>query len=218
MAYTYDPILFFFICRSTTAKTGALGRGLIQGSSWGAQGTSEMMRGHSRNYVGLGIPGSSRHIWGWALQGSSRVGHSGFSERCAGRARRDWASESGLAQNLTTPHRRWETKRMHKQGLKFERRKVVLDAEGFERTMASLIVNRIFGFVACVCLTHESAAEHMCAQACGTAYAHLCTYNFMCTRLCFRARVRASMCSGIHSSVHHVHMRVFPSTCARKHV
>ena len=87
---------------------------------------------------------------------------------------------------------------MHKQGEKLERRKVVLDAEGFERTGASLIVNRILGIVACACLTHACASEHICAQACVTAYAHVCTYNFVCTCVSFRAHVRASMCSGIH--------------------
>ena len=145
------------------------------------------MCGHSRNHLGLGTPGNSRNI-----QGSSRAGHSELSERCAGRPGRDWPSESGLAQNLTTPHRRLETRRMQKQGLKFERRKVVLDAEGFRRTAASLIVNRILGFAACVCLTQASASEHMCAQT----------------------------CNGIRSCVHvqfHVHMRLLPSRCARKH-
>ena len=80
---------------------------------------------------------------------------------------------------------------MHKQGEKLERRKVALDAEGFERTGASMIVNWIWGFVACVCLTHACASEHICAQACVTA----------CVHVQFR-----------------VHMRVLLSTCARKHV
>ena len=43
-------------------------------------------------------------------------------------------------------------------------------------------------------------------------------YTHVCTCVCFRAHVGASMCSGIHSRVHHVHMRVLPSTGARTRV
>ena len=108
---------------------------------------------------------------------------------------------------------------MHKQGLKFERHKVVLNAEGFERTGASLIVYKSdFGIRACVCLTYACASEHMCAQACATAYAHVCTYNFMCTCVRFRAHVRANMCSGMRSCVHHEHVHALQSTCAHKRV
>ena len=42
---------------------------------------------------------------------------------------------------------------------------------------------------------HACASEHMCAQACGTAWR-----------------------SGIHSCVHHARLRVLPITCACKHV
>ena len=127
-------------------------------------------------------------VWGWALQGSSSAGHSGFSERCVGRPGRDWASKSGLVQNLTTPYRRWESKRMHKQGEKLERRKVVLDAEGFRKTGASLIVKRILGFVACVCFRAHMRAS-MCDHIRSCVHVHFC-----------------------------VQMRVLPSTCARKHL
>ena len=102
---------------------------------------------------------------------------------------------------------------MHKQGIKFERRKVVVDAEGFERTGASLIVSWILGFVACG-LTHEAASEHTWAQACVTAYTHVCTYSFRCTCVCFRAHVRASMCSSIHSCAH----ACFQAHVGEKHV
>ena len=47
----------------------------------------------------------------------------------------------------------------------------------------------------------------MCAQACVTAYAHACTYNFMCTCVCYRAHVRASMCSATHVCIMCTYMR-----------
>ena len=47
-----------------------------------------------------------------------------------------------------------------------------------------------------------------------------CTCNVLCTCVCVlpSTHVRASMCGGVHSCVHHVHMHVLSSTCARKRV
>ena len=187
------------------------------------EGTPEIMWvGHSRqlqSYLGVGTPEIIE------------AGHKGFSERCAGRTGRDWASKSGLVQNPTAPYRRWESKRMHKQGEKRERRKVVLDAEGFERTGASLIVNRTSGFVACLCFrahmrasmcnrirscvhvqfrVHNAcASEHMSAQACVAAYTHVC---IMCT--CVRASCAHAAYPSEHMCAHAcVTACIYASTC-----
>ena len=59
------------------------------GIMWGA--LQQSFGGHSRDHPGVGTPS---HL-SWALQESSGVGDSGFSEKCAGRPGRNWARRSG---------------------------------------------------------------------------------------------------------------------------
>ena len=56
---------------------------------------------------------------------------------------------------------------------------------------------------------HACASEHLCSQACVTAYAHV---SIMCTCVLFRAHVRASMCITAYT---HVCTCGFMCTCVR---
>ena len=64
---------------------------------------------------------------------------------------------------------------------------------------------------------HAYAFEHMCAQACVTAYTHRCTRGFMFTWVCFRAHVRARAISCAHACAS-AHMCVQACAAACTHL